>query len=390
MNFLGSLYSCARREAARSWVARVMAGPEIFCHGEDQHIRRRCQQALVQQALFFQHIEQPGQADGDAHAGQLFVGVVFRQVVVAAARTDGANLRVVGHHRFIHSACVIIQAPGNGQIHGKVVLGHAEGAHIPHHGGQLLDALVQQGILAPQPFQSGHGVGGFQGVQQGAGGFRGHGAILCEDLDHFFPADLFQLVHRPHHVGGLVPQTEQRKQPAQYLAVVHPDLETPEPQGGEGLVDHRGDLRLVGNVQFAIADDVDVCLVEFPVTAPLGPLAPVDFADLVPAERERQVAVVQGHVFGQGHGQIKPQGKVGIPFGEPVDLLFRFAAAFCQQHLRRLDQRGIQGREAIELVSAGQDLLHPVEQDLLGRQQFHETGKGAGFHFAHTFSPLLL
>ena len=29
-------------------------------------------------SLLAQHVEQPGQADGDAHAGQLLVGVVFR------------------------------------------------------------------------------------------------------------------------------------------------------------------------------------------------------------------------------------------------------------------------------------------------------------------------
>ena len=42
---------------------------------------------------------------------------------------------------------------------------------------------------------------------------------------------------------------------------------------------------VVGDVQLAVADDVDVRLIELPEPPPLGPLAPIDLADLEPAIR---------------------------------------------------------------------------------------------------------
>ena len=57
------------------------------------------------------------------------------------------------------------------------------------------------------------------------------------------------------------------------LAVVHPDLEALEPQLTERTVDDGGHLRLVGDVQLAVADDVDIRLIELPEPAPLGALA---------------------------------------------------------------------------------------------------------------------
>ena len=65
-------------------------------------------------------------------------------------------------------------------------------------------------------------------------------------------------------------------------------------QGGKGLVDDGGDLGLVGDVQRAVADDVDVGLIELPVAALLGPLPTVDLADLEPAEGEGQLVLVEG------------------------------------------------------------------------------------------------
>ena len=123
--------------ASRSLVASVDGGGQILRHGQDQHIRRGGGQVAVEHPLLAQHIEQPGQADGDAHAGQLFVGVVLRQVVVPAAGADGADLRVVQQRRLVHGAGVVVQSPGDGQVHGEVLLRHAEGGQILHHGFQL-------------------------------------------------------------------------------------------------------------------------------------------------------------------------------------------------------------------------------------------------------------
>ena len=134
------------------------------------------------------------------------------------------------------------------------------------------------------------------------------------------------------------------------LPVVDPDLEALQAQAGEGAVDDGGDLRLVDDVQLAVADDVDVRLIELPEAAALGPLAPVDLADLIAAEGEGQLAVVQGHVLGQRHGQVKAQGQVAVALLEAVDLLFRLAAALGQQDLGGLDDGGVQGGEAVEGV----------------------------------------
>ena len=77
---------------------------------------------------------------------------------------------------------------------------------------------------------------------------------------------------------------------------------------------------------------------------------------------------MQGHVLGQGHGQVKAEGQVGVPLGEAVDLLFCLAAALGQQHLAGLDEGGVQGGEAVEGVGATQLRGHPVEEHLLFRQ----------------------
>ena len=66
------------------------------------------------QAGFAQLPEQTGQADGDAHARQLRLGVVAGQVFVAAARADRADLRVFVERSLVHGAGVVIQAAGDG------------------------------------------------------------------------------------------------------------------------------------------------------------------------------------------------------------------------------------------------------------------------------------
>ena len=105
------------------------------------------------------------------------------------------------------------------------------------------------------------------------------------------------------------------------------------------------------------------------------------------AEREGQLAVVEGHVFGQGDGQVKAEGQVAVALGKAVDLLLRLAAALGQQHLGRLDGRGIQGGEAVQGIGLAQNLHHPVELYLPRGQQLHKTGQGAGFDLGHSDAP---
>ena len=105
------------------------------------------------------------------------------------------------------------------------------------------------------------------------------------------------------------------------------------PRAEKVLVDDGGNLRLVDDVQLAVADDVDVGLIELAEAAALGALAAVHLADLIAAEGEGQLAVVQRHILGQRYGQVKAQGQVAVALGEAVDLLLGLAAALGQQDL---------------------------------------------------------
>ena len=111
------------------------------------------------------------------------------------------------------------------------------------------------------------------------------------------------------------------------------DLEPGQAKAPEHLINDRRNFCLVENIQLAVANNVDIRLVKFPEAAPLGPFAPVDLADLVPAEGEGQLITVQRHILGQGDGQIKAQGKIRIALLEAVDLLLGLAAALGQQDL---------------------------------------------------------
>ena len=123
-------------------------GGEVLRHGQDQHVRRGGGQLRIQHPLLAQHIEQPGQADGDAHAGELLVGVVLRQIVIPAAGADGADLRVIQQGGLIDRAGVVVQAPGDGQVHGEVLRRHAEVRQILHHGVQFAEPLIEHLVPA--------------------------------------------------------------------------------------------------------------------------------------------------------------------------------------------------------------------------------------------------
>ena len=68
-------------------------GGQVLGHGQEEHVGGGGVQAVVQIALVLQHEEQAGQTDGNSNAGELFISVIFRQVIITAAGTDGADLR---------------------------------------------------------------------------------------------------------------------------------------------------------------------------------------------------------------------------------------------------------------------------------------------------------
>ena len=59
-----------------------------------QHIGGGGGQGVVEQALLLKDIEEPGQTDGNAHSGELFIGIIFRKVIIPAAGTHRTDLRV--------------------------------------------------------------------------------------------------------------------------------------------------------------------------------------------------------------------------------------------------------------------------------------------------------
>ena len=92
---------------------------------------------------------------------------------------------------------------------------------------------------------------------------------------------------------------------------------------------------------------------------------------------------MEGHILGQGHGEVKAQGQVGVALQKAVDLLLGLAAGLGQQHLAGLDDGGVQGGEAVEGIGAAQQFHHAVKLHLTLGEQFHKPREGAGFLFCH-------
>ena len=294
---------------------------------------------------------------------------------------------MLGHDGLIDRAGVVIQAPGDGQVDGEILLGHAEFAQVAGDGDQLVQALIEGPVHAPVIFQPGDHLGvrpadghEVQHVFRLAGQ---HLHLVDQKLAHLFGTDFVQLVHGAHDLPGFLAHAVHGIKAVEDFAVVHPDLEFGDAQLGKGIVDDGGDLRLVDDIQLPVADDVDIRLIKFPETASLGPLAPVDLADLVAAEGEAQLAVMGGHIFCQGHSQIKAQSQVAVALGKAVDLFFGLAAALGQQHFGRFDDRRIQRRKAIYRIAAAQDLHHALHLHLLARQKLHKARQCAGAHLCH-------
>ncbi len=75
-------------------------------------------------------------------------------------------------------------------------------------------------------------------------------------------------------------------------------------EAGEDGIDDGGDLGVVRDVELAVADDVDICLIELAEAAARARAA-IDLSDLETAERESEVGIMQGNVFRQRHRQVE-------------------------------------------------------------------------------------
>ena len=295
---------------------------------------------------------------------------------------------------FVNGAGVIVQTSGDGQVHGKILFRYAKGGQVRGDGLQLGKAGVKERVSAPVAFQRGKnlGIGAPDGdeAENLVGLALRQAAVLQQNELDLVGADLIQLVNGAHDVAALVPKAQHIIKAGENLPVVDPNLEPAQAEAPEDLVDDGGDLRLVENVQLAVADDVDVGLIEFPEPAPLGTLAPVDLADLEPAEGEGQLIAVQRHILCQRHRQVKPQSQVAVAFGKAVDLLFGFAAALGKEDLGILDGRGIQRGKAVGGVGFTKNLHQLFKADLLVGQQLHKAGEGAGLDDIHKNNPFYL
>ena len=363
------------------------SGGGVLRHGQNQCVAGGGGQFGVQKTLLVQHVEQTGQADGNAHTGQRLIDVVAGQIVVAAAGADGADFGMVQQGGFIHGAGVVVQTAGDGQIHGKIGFRHTKGRQVGTNSLQLGKTQVEQLVFAAVAFQSGNHIaiaaGDGDELQNLIGFFLADFTLADQQRTNLLSANLVQLVHSAHDVAALFGKVHHGIETVEDLAVVHPNLESLQAEATEDLVNDGGDFGLVENVQLAIANDVDVGLIEFTEAATLGALATVDLGDLVAAEGEGQFIVVQGHIFCQRHRQVKAQGQVGITFLEAVDLLFGLAAALGQQNLGILDGGGVQSGKAVGSIGFAENFHHPLQLRLLAGQQFHKTGQSPGLDNAH-------
>ena len=81
-------------------------------------------------------------------------------------------------------------------------------------------------------------------------------------------------------------------------------------EGGQGLVHDQRDLDVVVQRERAVADDVDIDLVELAEAALLGALSAPDLLDLVPLEGEVEDAGVIDDVAGEGDGEVEVQAEL--------------------------------------------------------------------------------
>src|SRR5690606_4667954 len=212
--------------------------------------------------------------------GQTRPRVLPREVVVAPAGADRADLRVVVERRLVDGAGVVVQAPGDGEVEPVVALRHPERTDQGEHLTQLGDAFGQREAAAgrgadlrqpgervvvaggPHLHENQDLVDDLVGEAEARPGQRGPQGVGRPFVELVYRAQDRRLL-----VGVGDPQV--LVEPAQQLAVVQLDGEGADGQVGEDRVNDGGALRVVAYGQLVLADDVDVALVELAEPAPL-------------------------------------------------------------------------------------------------------------------------
>ena len=272
-------------------------------------------------------------------------------------------------------------------------------AHQFQHFAQFVHAFAQGVVALAQRRQLRERIG----MRSGAHLHEGHDAVdrlggkaetfARQRLAHVLLAALVELVDLAQHqrLQLAVGDALRLEEAAHQLAVVELDGERADVEFGEHRVDHRRDLGVEAHAQRVLADHVDVALVELAEAAALRALAAVHALHLVAAERERQFVLVLGDVARQRHGQVEAQRQFGLAFALPfgglaertgglheIDLALGLAAGLGQQDVGQLHHRRFHRQEAETLVIAADHVQHALEGDLVGGQQLHDPGRGAG------------
>ena len=162
-------------------------------------------------------------------------------------------------------------------------------------------------------------------------------------------------------------------------------------QRGQSLVHNERNLDILVQRQGAIADYIDVDLVELAETALLGPLSAPDLLNLVALEREVEDSGVVDNITGERNRQVEvkaePPGgvrvfgigpislrRVGLEAGERIDLLGGFP--FPRQFADGLDGTGLDAAEAVKLEGAAQSVEEVLLDDAARREPLGEAGDG--------------
>ncbi len=147
----------------------------------------------------------------------------------------------------IDRAGVVIQTPGNGEIHGEILRRYAKVRQILHHGVQLAEPLIEHLVSASVALQRRSGPPALLPLM--AMNFKDLIGVALTDGENPLPEWLFTF--RDPILSSLstvritsadfLRQAQHGVEAVQDLPVVHPDLEPLQAQGGEGLIDDSGE-----------------------------------------------------------------------------------------------------------------------------------------------------
>ena len=377
----------SRAEAVRNGNG---VGNGVLVHRDHEHV---CHRALLggDESVIAKLREKTGKTDGDADAGELFVGVIAGEVIVAAAGANAAEFGVSVDGSLVNGAGVVVETSCNGKVELKVFFGHTERDHSIGDGFELVHTRVENFVFDAERAEL------FEHLFSGAVDGDEADDIFClfsgnTDRNKLFDdrilADLFDLVDHAEDLFDLIGKTLRGEETAEDLSVVDADGEITDAELFENVIDDDGHFRIVKDGKLFVADDIDITLIEFAEAALLGTFAAVYLAHVVTLEGENEVVVVRRNVTCERNGQVETKGKIVVALVETVDLLFGLAACFCEEDLGKLDGRRIDRKEAEAFVYAADRIVHIVEKNLVGGEKLHKAGQDSGGNFIlHSISP---